>query len=175
MGGVKTPDEDVEETEPRVRGGISGTPEAGEAVSPAISPLWTCAPAERGSSRETSVRVSVPASDILCDCLSGDFSRLSRRPRSVSVSMPLRSSSCAGSAGSDDGVTVLDVASTKSSLSCVRPQQSASGPFHAQHGGRRRGKGMGAGGSTADIPCGTSFDSTTDSPGPCGGCCGLSP
>jgi hypothetical protein len=53
--------------------------------------------------------------------LSGDFSRLRRAPRSLRESMPLRSSSCSGSAGSDDGVTVFDVASTKSSLSCNPP------------------------------------------------------
>jgi len=38
MGGVKTPDDDVEETEPRVLGGISGTPAAGEPVSLATIP-----------------------------------------------------------------------------------------------------------------------------------------
>jgi hypothetical protein len=62
------------------------------------------------------VRGSEVSVESLCWYLNGDFSRLGVAPlTSLRVSILFRGS--IGSAGSEEGVTVFDVASTKSSLS----------------------------------------------------------
>jgi len=118
MGGVETPDE-ADETEPRLRVGSSGgtgacppRPVDGASVaSEDCRDSVSCAV----SSSETSARDSVPSAASSCWYLRGDFSRLSEPFPSFSVSVLFIRSM--GSAGSEEGVTVSDVASTKSSAS----------------------------------------------------------
>jgi len=118
IGGVETPEE-ADETEPRLRVGSSGgtgvcPPRPAEVASVASEDRRervSCAV----SSKETSVRGSLPSAEIRCWYLNGDFSRLREPFPSLRVSVLFVRS--IGSAGSEAGVMVFDVASTKSSAS----------------------------------------------------------
>jgi hypothetical protein len=118
-GGVLTPELALD-TDPRFREGSSG----GIGGNPA-GPLVVASTSEEGrvlsvddSSRDISVRGSdVVSVESRCWYRRGDFSRFEVAPLiSLRVSMLFLGS--IGSAGSEAGVTVLDVASTKLSLSC---------------------------------------------------------
>lgn len=118
IGGVDTPEE-AEETEPRFREGSSG----GTGVwPPRPDDVASVPPEDRRdrvsravSSNDTSVRDSLPSTDSSCWYLSGDFSRLREPFPCLRVSVLFGRST--GSAGSEAGVIVFDVASTKSSAS----------------------------------------------------------
>lgn len=117
-GGVETPEE-AEDTEPRLRVGSSGR----TGVWPLKPVDVMSAPSEDRldggscavSSNETSARGSFPSAGNRCWYLRGDFSRLREPFPSLRVSALFVRSM--GSAGSEAGVMVLDVASTKSSAS----------------------------------------------------------
>ena len=117
-GGVETPEE-AEETEPRLRMESS----TGTGVGP-LKPVDVVSVASEDrlaegscavSSNDTSVRSSFPSAPNRCWYLRGDFSRLREPFPSLRVSVLFVRSM--GSAGSEAGVIVLDVASTKSSAS----------------------------------------------------------
>jgi hypothetical protein len=110
-GGVRTP-EDADDTDPRFRGGSSGG--TGVAVVEVAS-VPVSEERRLVSSKDISVRGSCPLLESLCEYFNGDFSRFRRpfRPFRKSGALP----SSRGSAVSEAGLTLLDVASTKSSLS----------------------------------------------------------